>query len=71
MTNLDEHIGYVPEFSKGDKVWDDLTNSETTVLEVLLRAYKLDNDYLEGYRFAWEVSINKNQHKGDKDDKKN
>lgn len=63
MTNLDEHIGYVPEFSKGDKVWDDLTGTETTVLEVLFRAYKLDNDYLEGMRFAWEVSKSKDNHK--------
>lgn len=53
----------MPEFSKGDKVWDDLTNSEATVAEVLLRAYRLDNDYLEGMRFAWEVSKSKNTHK--------
>ena len=63
MNNLDEHIGYMPEFSKGDKVWDDLTNSEATVAEVLLRAYRLDNDYLEGMRFAWEVSKSKDTHK--------
>lgn len=63
MTNLDEHIGYVPDFSKGDKVWDDLTNSEATVTEVLLRAYKLDNDYLGGMRFSWEVSKSKDNHR--------
>lgn len=63
MSNLDEYIGYVPEFSKGDKVWDDLTNSEATVTEVLLRAYKLDNDYLGGMRFSWEVSKSKDNHK--------
>ena len=63
MNNLDEHIGYMPEFSKGDKVWDDLTGTETIVLEVLLRAYKLDVKYLEGMRFAWEVSKSK---QGDK-----
>jgi hypothetical protein len=59
MKDLDEHIGYVPEFSRGDVVWDDLTSSEAKVVEVLLRAYKLDNDYLEGLRFAWEVSKSK------------
>ena len=63
MTNLDEHIGYVPEFRKGDKVWDDLTSSEAIVTEVLLRAYKLDNSYLEGYRFSWEVSKSKDSHR--------
>lgn len=56
MSNLDEHIGYVPDAKVGDKVWDDLTSSEATVVEVLLRAYKLDNDYLEGMRHSWEVS---------------
>lgn len=61
--DLDEHIGYVPDFSKGDKVWDDLTGTEAIVTEVLLRAYKLDNDYLGGYRFSWEVSKSKDTHR--------
>jgi hypothetical protein len=59
IIDLDEHIGYVPEFSKGDIVWDDLTHKESVVLEVLVRAYKLDSEHLNGYRFAWEVSKNK------------
>ena len=63
MTNLDEYIGYMPEFSKGDKVWDDLTNSEATVTEVLLRAYRLDNEFKEGYRFSWEVSATKDNYR--------
>lgn len=56
MSDLDEYIGYVPDAKVGDKVWDDLTSSEAVVVEVLLRAYKLDNDYLEGYRNSWEIS---------------
>lgn len=63
IVDLDEHIGYVPDAKVGDKVWDDLTGNEATVLEVLLRAYKLDNDYLEGMRFSWEVSKSKDVHK--------
>lgn len=63
MSNLDEHIGYVPEFYVGDVVWDDLTNSEAKVVEVLLRAYKLDSNYLEGMRFSWEVSNTKDSHR--------
>jgi hypothetical protein len=59
MNSLDEHIGYVPKFSVGDTVWDDLTGTEAKVTKVLLRAYQLDNDYLEGMRFAWEVSNTK------------
>lgn len=62
--NLDEYMGYVPEFSTGDIVYDDLTGQEAKVLEVLIRAYRLDlkNDSSEGYRFAWEVSKSKDQH---------
>lgn len=63
IVNLDEHIGYVPEFSIGDIVWDDLTGTEAVVTRVLLRAYELNNDYLEGMRFAWEVSKNKDIHR--------
>jgi hypothetical protein len=63
MNNLNEHIGYVPDAKVGDKVWDDLTGTEATVTEVLLRAYKLDNDYLEGYRHSWEVSKTKDIHR--------
>lgn len=63
IINLDDYIGYVPDAKVGDKVWDDLTGKEAIVLEVLLRAYKLDNDYLEGYRFSWEVSKSKDTHK--------
>lgn len=61
--NLDEHIGYVPDAKVGDKVWDDLTGTEAIVVEVFLRAYKLDNDYLGGMRFSWEVSKSKDTHK--------
>jgi hypothetical protein len=63
IVNLDEHIGYVPEFSVGDVVWDDLTGTEAIVTRVLLRAYELDNDHLEGMRFAWEVSNTKDLHR--------
>lgn len=64
IVNLDEYMGYAPEFSKGDIVWDDLTSKEAVVLEVLIRAYKLSTtDYLEGMRFAWEVSKTKDIHK--------
>jgi len=64
MSNLDEHMGYIPEFNVGDKVWDDLTGTEAVVLQVLLRAYFLDNDYLGGGRFAWEVSKSKGLQRG-------
>lgn len=62
-STLDEHIGYVSEFSVGDAVWDDLTGTEATVVRVLLRAYELDikNDFSDGMRFSWEVSKSKDE----------
>lgn len=65
IVNLDEHIGYVPEFSVGDIVWDDLTGTEAVVTQVLLRAYRLDieDDFSEGMRVAWEVSNTKDIHR--------
>ena len=46
----------------GDIVHDDLTRTKAKVIEVLepgpnelLPGYRIDNDYLDGYRQAWEV----------------
>lgn len=46
----------------GDIVTDDLTRTKAKVIEVLepgpnelLPGYRIDNDYLDGYRQAWEI----------------
>lgn len=41
---------------KGDVVFDDLTNQNSTVLEVVDNGVILDNDYLGGARHMWEIS---------------
>ena len=46
----------------GDIVTDDLTRTKAKVIEVLepgprdmLPGYRIDNDWLDGYRQAWEI----------------
>ena len=40
----------------GDKVIDDLTGKECTILEIIKDGVILDDNYFEGYRFDWEVT---------------
>lgn len=40
----------------GVVVWDDLTNSQSVVLQVLEGGVILDNDYLSGARHLWEIN---------------
>lgn len=74
MTNqeLKRPIERLFEFSVGERVHDDLTNKETTVIGVSYHngytnnnrlrnachtvGYWVDNDYLDGGRHPWELS---------------
>jgi hypothetical protein len=60
------------EFVVGERIWDDLTHQEATVIGITFASgyvegnklsdnadnigYWLDNDYLAGGRFPWELS---------------
>lgn len=53
------------KFEVGMKVYDDLTGKQATIVYICIDRYKnweiksglkLDNDYLDGYRFPWEVT---------------
>lgn len=55
------------KFKVGDKVFDDLTFTEVTIVETLnsrkdskiVNGYVVDNDYLDGVRYLWELSESK------------
>lgn len=45
----------------GDKVFDDLTSKECTIIDLSVDedgniGYKLDNDVYNGWRFPWELT---------------
>jgi hypothetical protein len=41
----------------GDRVMDDLTEEEHTIIEIIGNdGFKVDSEYLEGYRFGWEIT---------------
>jgi len=46
----------------GDRVIDDLTGKVSVILEEFTetngnKGYRIDNDYLKGYRFPWEIDM--------------
>lgn len=50
------------EIKVGDMVSDDLTNTKAKVIEIIPRAlphylplYRIDSEYLDGIREAWEI----------------
>jgi hypothetical protein len=52
----------ISKIKVGDIVTDDLTRTKAKVIEVLepgprdmLPGYRIDNDWLDGYRQAWEI----------------
>jgi hypothetical protein len=51
------------QMNVGTLVWDDLTRSNSTIIEVLhdelslTDGIRLDNDYCDGLRFPWEVGF--------------
>lgn len=68
----------ISEFGVGEKVWDDLTGKEATVVGVqacfgtcdgqrysgLVIGYWLDNDHVHGGRHPWEISKHGNNTRG-------
>jgi hypothetical protein len=47
----------MPNFLVGDLVRDDLTEKNVKVLEIIPCGYIIDSEYLEGYRYAYEVEL--------------
>ena len=46
----------------GDTVMDSLTEKVSVILEELTepngnKGYRIDSDYLKGYRFPWEIDV--------------
>ena len=58
---IDPEYGVVTEAEVGDSVWDDLLGRNSVVVRVSADEYGnvgywLDNEYLGGGRFPWEIS---------------
>jgi len=65
MSDHDEYSEMLFFPKEGDIVWDDLTASKAKIIKVSVDrgcvGYWLDNDYLGGGRYPWEISKTKEE----------
>ncbi len=60
------HCNFSNSLVIGSVVFDDLTFKESVIIKILIDSnnnmgYILDNDYLEGKRHPWEISVLKEE----------